>query len=538
MTFLSFLTETLCIASLTRPQVVFVRVAFDGVDPVDLPEADRGIARELFGDVDRFPPEARAVLALTKGARVGGTWLCSLWLLYRALVAPLTGLAAGELAFGVIVAPDRRLAQQAVRFALGAAQASPEIAPLLESITADSFVVRRPDGHRVQLEALPASRGGSSLRGRTLVGALMDEASFFRDRESGAINDSELYRALVIRCTTPGAMLLVISTAWLEAGVLHELTTLNHPSRGGAPSTAIACIAPTGLMREGDRRIAQIIAEERERDPENAAREFDCVAFSGGAGLLLDGAAITLCIDDALPHPLPAEAGWFVGAGVDPAFTSDTLGGVVIRRRGDEPYQVAEVFERRPAKGRPLVPSVVLAEFCALAKSHGAGEIVTDVHYIESVREAARAADLALFSTPGGAGGKALLFGRARDIIHGGQLRIPGSQRTLIAQLRSVVTRPLPGGGVSITSPRRNGAHGDLASALVHALWRCETVSAGAGDTSWFSFQSERGDNPGLHWHGRGVPRAPAGATDVHITGAGGVWFTLNGERRWIAPGG
>nr|HMR07997.1 hypothetical protein [Polyangiaceae bacterium] len=451
--------------------------AFDGVDPADLPEAERAVARQLFGDVDRHPSEARSVLALLKGARVGGTWLCSLWLLYRALVAPLNGLAAGELAFAVVVAPDTRLARQAIRFALGAAKACPEIAPLVESQTNDGFVVRRPDGYRVQLEALPATRGGSALRGRTLVAALMDESSFFRDRDSGSVNDSELYRALIVRCSVPGAMLLVVSTAWLESGVLHELIGKNHPERGGRPASAVAAIAPTELMREGDAHIQRIVAEERERDPQNAAREFDCIAFSGGAGLFFDTQAVSACLVD-IPHPLPPEQRCYVGAGVDPAFRSDAFAGVITRQRRNEVvFEVAELFERRPERGAPLVPSVVMGDFSKVAKRHGARALATDSFYVESVREHARNAGLSVYSTPDGQRGKARLFIAAREIIHGQRLHIPASLVALARQLREVVTRPTPGGGFSITSPRRRGAHGDLVSALVHSLWRAEAAA-------------------------------------------------------------
>ncbi len=41
----------------------------------------------------------------------------------------------------------------------------------------------------------------------------------------------------------------------------------------------------------------------------------------------------------------------------------------------------------------------------------------------------------------------------------------------LIRQLREVQGRAVAGGGLSITSPRRKGGHGDLASAYVGAVW-------------------------------------------------------------------
>jgi len=475
-TFLQFLRGVLGVTSLTEPQRVFVRVVFDGIDPARLTGRDRDLARQLFGDVETIPPEARAVLAMLKGARVGGTWLCSLWLLYRAVTADCSGLAAGELGFCVAVAPDLRLARQCVRYALGAAQSVPSLAALIRAETSDGFVLQRPDGRSVSIEALPATRGGSALRGRTLLAALMDESSFFRDRESGVVNDSELYRALGIRCTVLGAKLLVISTAWLEAGVLHELIKTNH----GKPTTALACIAPTELMREGDARIAQVVSDERSRDPENAAREFDCQTLGGGCGIFFDHSAIATALAPGLPNPLPPIAGARVGFGVDPAFRSDSFAACVVRKVQDG-FEVAELFERSPKKGQPLVPSVVMAEAIAFGKRHGARELCTDGHYIESVREHARGSGFGINVCPEGQKGKALVYMKARDLLHGGSIAIPGGMTALARQLREVVSKPTPGGGISISSPRRGGMHGDLVSAFVLALWRSEQVSRGGG---------------------------------------------------------
>ena len=49
-------------------------------------------------------------------------------------------------------------------------------------------------------------------------------------------------------------------------------------------------------------------------------------------------------------------------------------------------------------------------------------------------------------------------------------MKIPKHPRAL-TQLKAVRSKPLPGGGIAITSPVRAGAHGDVASAIVGALW-------------------------------------------------------------------
>ena len=55
----------------------------------------------------------------------------------------------------------------------------PSLARMVAAETADSVTIERPDGRRVVIECLPATRGGSAVRGRSLVGAVLDESAFF-----------------------------------------------------------------------------------------------------------------------------------------------------------------------------------------------------------------------------------------------------------------------------------------------------------------------------------------------------------------------
>ena len=60
----------------------------------------------------------------------------------------------------------------------------------------------------------------------------------------------------------------------------------------------------------------------------------------------------------------------------------------------------------------------------------------------------------------------------AKKLIHEGRIRLPNHPR-LLSQLRSVVSKPTPGGGLTISIPRRRGqGHGDLVSAAVLAIWQ------------------------------------------------------------------
>jgi hypothetical protein len=489
--FVDFVQRVLGV-TLTPGQRVAALVFFDGWEPGQFEGSDRDIARQLFGPIDAIPTGARGVVLLLKGARIGGSYVfAGLYSLWRALVADLSTLAPGEQATALVVAPDLRLARQVLRYALGAARSVPSIASLIESETSDAFVLRRPDGRAVAVEVLPATRGGSALRGRSLVSAVLSEAAFFRD-ESAVINDQELFRACSPRVLS-GGLLVVETTPWAEQGLAYDLFTANW----GSPTTCVVAHAPTLLMRT-DAQTAANVAREEERDPENARREFGAEFMTGGAGLFFDGSSITLADD---PDLLPCHQGYgrHVGIGGDVGLVRDSSAIVSVQLVGSI-YCVAEALEFRPERGSPLKLSKVVADFCELAGRHGACGIVVDQHALEPAKEHLPAG-FQLWLGPSGQTGKAETYLQAKKLLNEGRVRIPAQYRRLITQLRAIMSRPTPGGGLSITSPRRSG-HGDLVSAFVHALWVSSlSVDCGAEEADRFNRQPIRERGP---WDGVG----------------------------------
>jgi hypothetical protein len=131
---------------------------------------------------------------------------------------------------------------------------------------------------------------------------------------------------------------------------------------------------------------------------------------------------------------------------------------------------VALIDEQRPAKGSPLKPSSVVAAFASSMGRYGCRSLVADGHYREAVAEHLEAHALSLEASPEGADGKSEMFVAVRTALHEGRLELPDHPR-LLAQLRAVVAKPLPGGGLAISSPRSaTGGHGDIVSALCAAV--------------------------------------------------------------------
>jgi hypothetical protein len=486
MSFLHFCTNVIAdgLPPLSDAQKVYIRVVFDREQPAALEEPDRAIARQLFGDIDTIPDAARHVVCTLKGARVGGTMLHSVFLLYSALTTPLEGLAVGEVGFGAVVAPDLRLATQAFRYTIGAAESVEEIDRCVENKTTTSLTLRRPDGRVVTIECLPASRGGSAVRGRTYFAVLLDESSFFRDETSGQVNDAELYRAIAPR-VLPGGLLAVISTVWGDVGLLWDKVQ----AEWGAPKSCLAVKAPSLTMRS-DERMKQIVAEEYERDESNAAREFDLQPLGSGAGSFFATESINDAVSDRLRTPIPKGVLARVGAGCDTALISDSSAIVIVHLENGI-FTVAETLELRPERGRPLKLSEVCASYAEVLKRHGSNTCMADHHELEASREYLRPLGVSLVAAPGSNQGKYDAYLLFRKLLVEGKIRIPANENRMVRQLKEVRSRPMPGGTIKITSPRKVG-HGDILSALILAVYQL----AGKGTNAMMNLLLERANRP------------------------------------------
>ena len=77
--------------NLSAGQRVLCAISFDGANPCDFEGAERELAREMFGDIDVIPDEVRHTVCWFKGARMGGSYLCALYLLFLGLTVPVKG---------------------------------------------------------------------------------------------------------------------------------------------------------------------------------------------------------------------------------------------------------------------------------------------------------------------------------------------------------------------------------------------------------------------------------------------------------------
>ena len=438
-------------------QAELARVAFDGEQP------DGSIlSLQLFGSVERFEPEHRSVVNVVAGGRAGKSYaLIALRMLFGMLVRDLSSAAPGQLPIALIIARNDTLRKEVVRYAVGAAQAHPELAAMLAGKpTTTSFSLKRRDGALVGFETGVAAAGGYGARGRSLTDFAMDEAAFFYDA-GYAVNDEDIFAAGSPR-VLPGGQTIVASTPWAELGLLYDLHVRNH----GHPIDAIGVHAPTLVLRDTEFTRA-LVARERIRNPENCAREFDARFQSTGTTQMFSASLLQANTDAMWAErlPLPGER---VAAGGDLGFTSDRSALAIVHDDGTK-IRTGELREMIPLPGEPLKPSVTVATFADRMKAHRCTHLVADAHYKESIVEHLRDASLhyvAAPTTPSEA------YVRVRQLLNEGRISIP-NHPGLIKQLQGVQALPTSGGRLTIVLPRTKGkGHSDLVSAWILACYQ------------------------------------------------------------------
>lgn len=459
-------------------QGAFCLVAFDGVQVADLEGEERERAVAIFGDLPRMAPEAWAfvlgVVAIVAGGRSGKTYLCSLRLLHLALTVDLEGkLAPGEEAFCAIVAPKLELAEQSLRYVVGACRSHPALQGLIVSDTKTGLVLQRDDGHRVAIRPFAAAAGGIGGRGKSLVAVFLDETCFFRDATSGVVNDQAIFDAASVR-VIEGGQTLVSSTPWVGKGLLHGQWKKNH----GHPVDALSAHAPTRVMRT-KKHILIIVARAESRDPRNAAIEFGAEWGSTTVETFFsDGELASFFSAEPSVLGRAPQVGERVSFGGDLGFVrnSSTLAGV--HELPDGVVLLAHLEEHQPQRGQRLKPSVVCKGFARTIAAQGASGMTADAHERASLDEHLSDAGLAVYPAPSTSDALVALRTGIREGLVRAPALVEGDDEgpLLLARLHQQMVatkqRRTVGDKVTAILPEDlDGSHGDLLVAVAQAVW-------------------------------------------------------------------
>jgi hypothetical protein len=377
---------------------------------------------------------------------------------YRAVLAPSE---RGTLA---LIAADRQQARTVFRYVGALLDGSPMLARLIERRTADSIEL----ANDVTIEVHTASF--RSVRGYTVVGAVLDEVAFWRSEDS-ANPDREIVDALrPAMATVPGALLVAISSPYARRGLLWDAYRRHYRQDGDV----LVWQAPTQIMNPVV--PARVIADAYAADAAVAAAEYGA-EFRSDLEAFVPREVVDACTVPGR-RSLPPQAHVAYTAFVDPSGGSaDSFTLAIAHRAGPGEEEDAVVIDAVEERRAPCNPADVVAEFAALLRAYEITRVTGDRYAGEWPREAFRRHGIAYEPADRP---KSDLYTDLLPRLTSRRVALPDHPR-LSAQLCALERRTGRSGRDTIDHPP--GGHDDLANAVAGAV---VLAVAGVGNSFLF----------------------------------------------------
>ena len=338
--------------------LVVLKAAFG----LPLEDAERATFRKVAGD--RPPPGKRVrELWAVVGRRAGKSRMAAALAVFLALFQRHK-LAKGETGHVLVLAATQDQAKTVFEYCVGFVEASEALRREVRAITAHEIRLANDVMIGVHVNSY------RTIRGKTLLGVVFDEVSFWRD-EASATPDVETYRAAMPSLVASNGMLIGISTPYRRTGLLHA----KHRDHFGVEGDDV-------LVVQGDSATfnpllsAALIEAHRASDPEAAVAEWDA-QFRSDLVQFLSEDLIELAIDCSRPPELPPQQGVRYQCFVDASGGRHDSYTVCIGHKDSGGRFVCDVLRGREP---PFDPQEITREYAALAREYGCLRIKGDAY--------------------------------------------------------------------------------------------------------------------------------------------------------------
>jgi hypothetical protein len=431
-----------------QPWFVFLKAMF-GL-PMTL--AERVIFTQHTGRTEPSPGGYSEAWPIV-GRRGGKSQLMAVIACYLAVFRDWSAyLVPGESALIQVLATDRRQARIVFNYCHAMLTRVAVLKPLVTRKQDDWLELS--NGLSIEV----TTNNFRSVRGYTVVAAMLDECAYWRSEDSANPDVETLIALRPAMATVPGAILIGASSPYARRGVLYDAYRRHY----GQDSPVLVW---KGTTREMNPRFRQDVVDEAlERDPSAGAAEY-LAEFRSDIESFVSREVIDACTAIGRHELPPLEAyqrGTYAGysAFVDPSGGSaDSMTLAIVHREGDVGVLDA-VREVRP----PFSPEGTVATFAELLASYDIHTVVGDRYAGEWPREQFRKHAISYEPSE-----------RPKSDIYGQLLPLLNSRRVelldhirLNTQLASLERRTARGGRDSIDHPP--GAHDDIANAVAGAM--------------------------------------------------------------------
>jgi hypothetical protein len=413
-----------------------------------LPMSEEQLAtyRECTGR-ERPPTSVHREAWLICGRRAGKSFILALTAVFLACFYSYSQyIVPGERGTILIIAENRKQARTIFRYVQGLLNGIPMLRHMIERETAEAFDLN----NAITIEIQAASF--RSVRGYTVVAALLDEVAIWRSDES-ANPDSEILAAIKpAMATIPNAMLLCASSPYAKRGILWDAYRKYY----GKDGSVLVWKAPTRAMNPS---VPQsVIDDALEKDPAEASAEYlaefrnDVETFISRE--IVDAATV---LGRTL---LPRTDNVSYVAFCDPSGGSSDSMTLAISHMEGQRAVLDLVLERRP----PFSPDSVSKEFADTIKGYGIASVRGDRYGGLWPRErfAQHGIDYTVTDKV-----KSDIYLTLLPLLNSGRVELLDHTR-LTAQLCSLERRTARGGKDSVD--HAPGAHDDLVNAAAGAL--------------------------------------------------------------------
>ena len=353
-------------------------------------------------------------------------------------------LAAGETGVVLILAADRDQASVILGYVRGLLTGNPMLKGLVVADTAERIDLTG----RVSIQVGTSSY--RSVRGRTVIAALLDEIAFWRADDS-ANPAGEVIRAVrpALASLAPDSLLLAASSPYSRSGALWDAYRRNF---GKVGCRTLVWQAASRIMNPS--LSAELVADALAEDEEAARAEF-LAEFRRDVASFVDRAVVDGLVVVGR-HELPPVADLSYRAFTDPSGGSADSFTVAIGHAENEVAVLDCVREVRP----PFSPESVVEEFCALLKSYRIGTVVGDRYAGEWPREQFRKRGITYEPSTKS---KSEIYLELLPLVNAGRVQLLDVPR-LVPQLTGLERRTSRSGRDSVD--HGPGGHDDLVNAV------------------------------------------------------------------------
>ncbi len=426
--------------------------------------------QQLFTSVagQRAPPKQRVKeLWAIAGRRSGKSRMAALIAIYLALFIKYK-LSPGEKPKLLVIAGSLDQAAMVFNYVRGYLEASPALAKEVAGIKRHEIELK--NGVIVGVH----SNSYKTVRGRTLVGVVLDEVSFWRDEDS-SLPDIETYRAILPSLATTGGLVIGISTPYRKLGLLHQ----KHRDHFGVDNDTLVVKGASKLFNPT--LSDATIAAQRAADPAAAASEWDAEFRDDISGLFDDA-----LLDAAVEHGRPLELAPFLSFGSYYQAFCDAAGGsggdsytLAVAHKENEHYCIDLV---RGTIGR-FDPAQVTKQYAELLSQYGCTAVTGDCYAGEWVSSAWQQEGITYTKAelP-----KSQIYLETLPLFTRGLVRLPDHPK-LLRELRLLERYTHRGGKDTVDHPR--GGHDDYANSVCGVLFGLSSYLSYNYDLSWISGQ-------------------------------------------------